>query len=145
MITYAFTDGEFSRTFQHLYNRICNLRDSLIGYFAEENVHALVPVGYEAEGVPAFLEVSFDEPSARQYEKTMQKFFSHRPRGVTTLPKPQFAVTLKLDFYYGVTGVRTFDFTDYCEESLVAFCSEIRKSALEVFHHRFSSSRKTTI
>ncbi len=130
-VTYPFDPtqgGEFKRDFENLYYRLCRLSDRLFACYCGAPDSAR-PVF----GAPRIAEVTFEEPASKRYEERAERYFSRPLRHHHEVPKPSFAVTVKIDFDYGPPELRTFDFRNYSLEAADRFCIEIMERARYLF------------
>lgn len=127
----------FLRKYANLYRRILLLQEGIVGYQCAGRSPSLSP-RYESGKLyapPTITEVTFDAAAARRYEETIGAVlalpFSKRPAEV---PRPDFAVELKVDFGYGVVEMRRYDFAlagdaQYREK----FCADVCAYGEKVF------------
>lgn len=147
MVSYSMGTNEleepFKRDFLHLYYRMRQLRDAIIGYYLDCNIHLLVSEQYDPKGVPIICEVSFDEEKAKKYCERMDRYFAKIPsKQGEFLPRPQFAVDLVIDFGEGITEPFSFDFRGYCNEKVVDFCSKVKEREQYHYRHRIVNRLK---
>ena len=84
--------------------------------------------------------MTFDEDAAAKYELEVKKLIA-RKRFPKELPKPDFCVTLYVQFSDGGQDQFSFDFATYSEETLEAFCHAICESAKRRYRLRFSAAK----
>lgn len=137
------SEEPFMRDYLHLYYRMRQLRDAIIGYYLEGDIHLLVSAQYEPKGIPFICEVSFDGEKAKKYCERMNRYFEKIPsKQGEFLPRPQFAVDLTVDFGEGITEPFSFDFRGYCNEKVEDFCSKIKERGLYHYRHRIFNRLK---
>lgn len=134
-------EAQFRCSYEHLYHRICRLADNVAGLFLCGDAHILIAPNAPRAGAPRFIAVTFDEDAAAKYELEVKKLIA-RKRFPKELPKPDFCVTLYVQFSDGGQEQFSFDFATYSEETLEAFCQAICESAKRRYRLRFSAAKR---
>ena len=139
-VEYEFTEnGPLQKNYPNLFNRICNLQEMIVSYFMRGRLFVLFPYGSCPTDVPRIIHVTFEERSAKEYERAVDDLvFRPLPYGKPALPAPEFSVTLELDLHCGRKGSCMFDFNtwndrnalrDFCED-LKARCEQARRNMI---------------
>ena len=121
-------EAAFRRDFVHLYYRMRQLRDAIIAYYLDGDIHKFVSAQFEPKGIPFICCVTFDAEKAKKYCERMERYFAKIPSKPSEyLPRPQFAVDVLINFDEGAEEPYSFDFRGYCDEKVIDFCQKIKE------------------
>lgn len=129
-------DAPFEYDYPHLYYRMCQLRDAIIGYYTVQNIHAIVSTEFNATGIPYISEVEFPPQKGKRYCERMERYFAKIPKDNAVLPRPQFAVNVTVEYGEDLFERYVFDFKTYGDETVTEFCRKICNRALYYFRSR---------
>lgn len=91
----------FRSRYFHLYNRLRRLADNLAGLYLCGDPHTIFPENFSDESVPKFCAATFCAAAARRFERYAERMVRSRD---PFLPKPDFPVTLDVQFRDGARG-----------------------------------------
>lgn len=127
----------FRSRYFHLYNRLRRLADNLAGLYLCGDPHTIFPENFCDESVPKFCAATFCAAAARRFERYAERMVHSRD---PFLPKPDFPVTLDVQFRDGTRGRFSVSFLPDPEQAVEGFCRAVCTAARQRFRRRFSPS-----